>query len=340
MNTPKQIFFNDVLPGLLQTGTTVTRQTLKSACLQAGISAPSIALRNKIGRGLIDLTPLLNMTTISPAHVGHAAPPIVDERTDDEIEASIQSRFDALDRMAFGVASGKFRSMICSGNPGIGKTYSLEYILEGQAHEGNIQYTGVRGYVKPTGIYKLLWENRHKNCVIMFDDADSVFNDEIGLNLLKGALDSTKRRTISWRSEKVFEAEDGESIPNSFDFEGAVVFVTNLNFDREVQRASKLTPHLEALISRSFYLDLNLDFPRELMVRIKQVVRESSMLNHLKATERTMIVEYMEKNMRNLRELSLRMAIKLGQILGASKNQKDFESMAKTTCLRRGKGGE
>ena len=74
---------------------------------------------------------------------------------------------------------------------------------------------------------------------------------------MKGALDTTKRRVISWRSEKIFEAEDGEAIPSSFDFEGAVIFVTNKNFDREIMRSSKLTPHLEALISRSFYLDLN-----------------------------------------------------------------------------------
>ncbi len=330
MTAQQTIFLSKVLPVVTARGAVVSRKDLKAACQGAGISVPSIAKQTRAARGMFDLSHLLN------GSFGAVTPiaPIQDTRTDKEIEQDIDDRFAAVDRMVTGLSTGDFRSVILSGNPGTGKTYTSEYILEGAAHDGKIMLTAVRGYVKPTGMYRLLWEARHENCVLMFDDADSVFDDEIGLNLLKGALDTTKRRTISWRSEKVFECEDGEQIPNSFDFKGSVLFITNLNFDHLINRNSKLSPHLAALQSRSFYLDVNLDFPRELMVRIKSVVLKSSILDHLTAAQRGDVLDYMTENMKQLRELSLRMALKLGSIIRSSKNNADFERMARATCLK------
>jgi hypothetical protein len=311
----------------------VPRKVVQAACDKAGIRIPSIALRNKLARGVLDLSPL------ATGQIAYSVPaPIVDERTDKEIETEIENRFKALDRMAFGVVAGKFRSLIASGNPGIGKTYTLEYILEGAANDGKIQFTAIRGYVKPTGLYRLLYECRHENCVLLLDDADSIWQDEIGLNLLKGALDTTHRRTISWRSEKVFTADDGEQLPNSFDFKGAVVFITNLNFDFETQRANRLTPHLQALISRSFYLDLNLATPRELMVRIKSVINNSEILDAVPEKGRKLIMKYMEDSQDKLRELSLRMVLKLAAIQAGAKSEDDFYAMANATCTRQRKG--
>lgn len=332
MTKNQKTFLEHVLPVLTQHGPIVSRRDLKSICSKFDISVPAIAKQHRAARGQFDLSHLLNGTI---GDVSVPIKPFVDNRTDAEIEKDTDDRFDAFDRMVQGMADGKFRSIIASGNAGIGKTYTAEYILEGAAHDGKIMFTAIRGYVKPTGLYKLLWESRHDNCVLMFDDADSVFDDEIGLNILKGALDTTKRRTISWRSEKSFEAEDGETIPNSFDFSGSVIFITNKNFDNEIRRNSKLTSHLEALISRSFYLDLNLAFPRELMVRIKSVIRRTSMLDHLTKSEQSDIVSYMEENMSILRELSLRMALKLATIYKNAKSKTDFVKMAGATCLKR-----
>ncbi len=334
MTKNQQVFMAKVLPLVTQHGPIVSRRDLKAVCAKFDISVPSAAKQVHAARGMFDLSHLLTgkpFETAGPVEIV----PEVDERSDAEIEKATDDRFDAFDRMVQGMAEGKFRSIIAGGNAGIGKTYTAEYILEGAAHDGRIMFTSIRGYVKPTGLYKLLWESRHDNCVLMFDDADSVFDDEIGLNILKGALDTTKRRTISWRSEKSFEAEDGEAIPNSFDFHGSVIFITNKNFDNEIRRNTKLTPHLEALISRSFYLDLYLQFPRELMVRIKSVVRRTSMLDHLSKAEQNQIITYMEEHMSNLRELSLRMALKLSTILKNAKSTGDFVKMAGATCLKR-----
>ncbi len=176
----------------------------------------------------------------------------------------------------------------------------------------------------------------------MLDDADSVFQDEVSLNLLKGALDTTKKRRISWRSEKVFEAEGGEDIPREFQFDGAVIFVSNINFQRAVQAGNKLSPHLEALMSRSYYLDLNMTGTRELIVRIKSVVRNTEILvgepMNIKRKDADRIVSYIEDNQTKMRELSLRSIIKLGTIWRAAAGEdKKFKIMADATCLVRGR---
>jgi hypothetical protein len=337
MTSKQEIFAKEVLPRATKNGTNpiISRKELHAICRQFGLEyIPIHAQTVKAGRGMFDLSHL-----ITGGHALAQGSPVLelvkDERSDKEIEEEIDDRFGALDRMALGITAGKYRSLIASGNPGIGKTYTLEYILEGAARDEKIRLTAIRGYVKPTGLYRLLWETRDQDCVLMFDDADSVFNDEVGLNLLKGALDTTKRRTISWRSEKVFEDELGEEIPNSFDYNGSVVFVTNKDFDKEIKSSSKIGPHLEALISRSYYLDLNLGFPRELMVRVKSVVEKTDMLGDLSEEGKKAVVEYMEKHMEKMRELSLRMALKLAKLWEGSKNRKDFERMALATCLKR-----
>jgi hypothetical protein len=260
------------------------------------------------------------------------------DRTDAEIETEINARFASLDLMTYGIVDGSFRSLIVSGNPGIGKTYSLESILEEAANKSKILYTGVRGYVRATGLYRLMWEHKERECVVMFDDADSIFQDEIALNLLKGGLDTTKRRRISWRSEKKFEAEDGEDIPQDFDFFGAIIFVSNINFPKMIAQGNKLAPHLDALMSRSFYLDLYMNDVRELMVRIGSVVENSSILSgmNIKRADQKRILNFITDHQEKIRELSLRTVVKMGTIWNASGGDfSKFSKMSQSTLMRK-----
>jgi hypothetical protein len=262
------------------------------------------------------------------------------EMTDEEIEKDINSRFASLDLMAYGVVNGDFRSLIVSGNPGTGKTFTLEAILDAAAAKSQIQFIPIRGYVKATGLYRIMWEARYKECVILMDDADSIFQDEVSLNLLKAGLDTTKRRHISWRSEKVFEDEAGEDIPKEFDFGGAIVFISNINFSRAVSQGNKISCHLEALMSRSYYLDLNLLSTRELIVRIKSVVEHSNILSGMgiKKAEQGKVLDYIVENKDRFRELSLRTVVKTGTIWkAAAGDHGKFVTMANATCLVRGR---
>lgn len=334
-----RLAFGDVVHDIVKKfGIVVSRPDLLTYCMEKNVRVPAALKLSKAGRGQWDLTPFLD-GPVGAAYVAPAADEAITQLSDEDIQKDIDSRFASLDMFTYGVVAGEYRSMIVSGNPGIGKTYTLEYILESAKDAEKIHFESVRGFVRATGLYKLLWENREKGHVLMFDDADSVFADETALNLLKGALDTTKKRTISWRSEKVFEDATGGEIPQSFDFNGAVIFVTNINFQREVARQGKLAPHLDALMSRSFYLDLNLLSTRELLVRIQSVVSNSSILSSMnvtKANQKT-ILNYLIDNASRLRELSLRSVVKLGNIMRVAKTTEEFTVMANASCIVRGR---
>lgn len=253
----------------------------------------------------------------------------VSNETEEQIRAKLTERFAAMDMMTEAAMSGDVRAVIVSGPPGLGKSFSIMKILE----QANPYHTIIRGYVRPTGLYKTLYEYRHPGSVVVFDDADSVFLDEVSLNLLKTASDTTKKRTISWLSESKMLSEEGDNLPRSFDFEGTIIFITNYDFDEMIDRGSKLAPHFQALISRSMYLDMAMKTNKDYMVRIKQVV-EQGMLTQMNISKvgENLILSFIEKNQDKMRELSLRMVAKLGALMKSHPNK--WESLARVVCCK------
>ena len=153
------------------------------------------------------------------------------------------------------------------------------------------------------------------------------------MNILKAALDTGKKRIIQWNTES--RVLDREGIPDKFEFEGAVIFITNVKFDQV--KSKKLRDHLDALMSRCHYIDLTIESVQDKMLRIKQVI-EGGMLaeykfDDVKAVEAA-IVKYMETNGKRIQELSLRMAIKLAELI--KMRPTDWEQVANVTCLKRG----
>ena len=256
------------------------------------------------------------------------------EPTDDELDAKISRRFRALDTMSNATINGINNALIVSGPAGLGKSFSVELALKEAEELHGTRYESIKGFVRATGVYKTLYNMRNPGDVIVFDDADSVLLDDVSLNLLKAALDTTEERWISWRTEGKMEAEDGEVIPNRFLFEGQVIFITNLDFEGMIDKGSKIAPHLEALLSRSHYLDLDIRTPREYIVRIKQVCRHGMLKKKgLSAEQEREVIGYMERNAPRLRELSLRMALKLATML--KMDPEGWQDLAEVTVLKR-----
>jgi hypothetical protein len=253
--------------------------------------------------------------------------------TDEEIYARIDERFMILEELTMGAMDGTHRSVIVSGPPGLGKSYTIDNALAQEDPMGH-RHTVIKGFVRATGLFKTLWNYRHPGNIIVFDDVDSIFNDEIALNLLKAACDSTDARKISWMSEAQFEDQDGMPIDKTFLFEGTIIFLTNIDMMGMVDRGHKLAPHLGAMISRSIYLDLGMKSKRDYIIRIKQVVRENLMLNaqgYSFETEKT-VLNFIEQNSDKLYELSLRMALKLAALHKRSPDR--FDKMARVTCMK------
>jgi hypothetical protein len=251
-----------------------------------------------------------------------------------EIESKLADRFEALAIMSEATGKGINRSLIVSGPAGLGKSFTVEAKLTELEQKGH-SVTYIKGYVRPLALYKLLYETRHPNSVLVFDDSDSVFYDDVSMNLLKGACDSTERRVLHWLSKSIEKEEDeeGESIPEKFEFQGSIIFITNYDFDAMIESGNKLAPHFQALVSRSHYLDLAMKTKMDYIVRIRQVVRGGMLRDRgFNAAEQTMILEFIENNMERLRELSLRMVVKISGLYKMDKS--NWQKLAKQTCFR------
>ena len=259
--------------------------------------------------------------------------PVVE--TDEEAMNRIRERFDILQEMTKATVSGDVRAMIVSGPPGVGKSHGVETEIEkaclfDKLAGKRLRAEVVKGSATPIGLYQTLYKYSDTNCVIVFDDCDSILLDDVALNLLKGALDSGKKRTISWLSES--SALRREGIPDRFEFKGSVIFITNLKFDQ--MKSQKLRDHLDALQSRCHYLDLTLDTQRDKLLRIKQIAKDGILFQDYEFDECVQddIINFMIDNQNRLRELSLRMALKIADLRKMS--VLNWKRLAETTCMR------
>lgn len=311
----------------LEGSSTITRKQILAVYNKYGTKWPSLIVNasNCVSRGVYSIPTQIQTTAVEPAKV----------ETDQEVYERLKERYSAMKLCVKAAGEGKSRSVIVSGPAGVGKSYGVHEVLDSMAEsDPNISFNFVSGYTRPLGLYKLLYENRLPGQVLVLDDIDSCFGDEIALNILKKACDMSKSRRISWLSQIQLTDEDGDEIPKTFDYEGTIIFITNIDFDAQVASGNKLAPHFQALISRSLYVDLAIKSNREYLIRIKQVVRDNAMLSEEGFTEaeQETILSYIEKNATMLRELSLRMVSKLASIYRIDPN--NWEKLASVSCLR------
>ena len=271
--------------------------------------------------------------------VNEIVTPVKVTESDEQAMDRIATRFKILDEMAAACITGDIRSLIVSGPPGVGKSFGVEVQLEKSAVfdkiAGNrVRYTVVKGALSALGLYAQLYKYSDRKNILVFDDCDSVFGDELSLNILKAALDSGKRRRICWNSDSRLLRDEG--IPNSFDFNGSAIFITNLKFENV--KSKKLQDHLAALESRSHFLDLTIDSERDKMLRIMQVHRDADggLFNgyNFNNGEADAVFEFMTNNTKKLRELSIRTAIKIADLIKIS--PKNWNVLAQNTILKKG----
>ena len=259
--------------------------------------------------------------------------PVVE--SDEQAMDRIRERFDILTEMTKATVSGDIRAMIVSGPPGVGKSFGVETEIDkaclfDKIAGKRLRAEVVKGSATPIGLYQTLYKYSDANCVVVFDDCDSILLDDVALNLLKGALDSGKKRTISWLSES--SALRREGIPDRFEFKGSVIFITNLKFDQ--MKSQKLRDHLDALQSRCHYLDLTLDTMRDKLLRIRQIAKDGVLFQDYEFEEAVQddIIGFMDENKNRLREVSLRMALKIADLRKMS--VVNWRRLAETTCMK------
>ena len=247
----------------------------------------------------------------------------------------IANRFAVLDEMSKACISGDIRAMIVTGPAGIGKSHGVNIQMEkasmfDKLAGKKVRFEVVKGAMSGIGLFAKLYKFSDAKNVLVFDDCD-IWEDQDAINVLKGALDSGKTRRISWNKDSRILREEG--IPNSFNFNGSIIFITNKSFDNK--KASKMQPHLDALQSRCHFLDLTVDTERDKMLRIKQVHRDADgglFAEYDFTQEQTdEIMSFIDANCTKLREVSLRMCLKVADLVKISAN---WRELAKATCMK------
>jgi hypothetical protein len=261
---------------------------------------------------------------------------VVAHETDAEIVERLRGRFEVLKDMTKAVKEGTVRAMIITGPPGVGKSFGVEEVLSREDLFNTLgnkrpKYEIVKGAMSAIGLYSKLYQYSEKGNVIVFDDCDSVLLDDLSLNILKAALDTSKKRTISWNTDSRVLRNEG--VPDRFEFKAGAIFITNIKFENV--RSKKLQDHLAALESRCHYIDLQMDTEREKMLRIKQITEDGMLASYeFEDCVRDEIVDYIIENKSKMRELSLRTVLKVADL---RKSMPDtWKSVAEVTVMKRG----
>lgn len=230
---------------------------------------------------------------------------------------SIEHKYAQMLSLVSGVASGSINGLIVRGEPGIGKSFTIEqYLLNNFIRncDNPIRYRHFSGHITPKQTYAVLAEHSDPGNVIMFDDCDGVFENHESLNILKSAVDSKPVRTINWRSSNLDE------VTSSVDFYGSIIILTNADFN---------SIHYKAIRDRMFIYNLQVT-DEEKLAKIFSISKNIESLDKKVAFD---VVCWLYENREHIKQLTLRTFAKLTQLAKFSSNWQD---LARITILNEG----
>lgn len=241
--------------------------------------------------------------------------------TEKQNRYGINERFGFVEKLVTMVATGVQPSAVITGEGGLGKTYTVTKTLEAHGYKdisdlADFQvgaiintrkcFTMIKGFSTAKGLYRTLFENNKS--IVVFDDCDAVLKDPVALNLLKGALDSYGKRIISWNADM-----RDEDLPRSFNFEGRVIFISNLDQDRIDQ----------AIRSRSMMIDLSMTLDQKID-RMEFIAKSAEFLPEYDATIKADALSLIREIKTDCKEISLRTLIAVSKIRASNKDWKDL----------------
>lgn len=217
------------------------------------------------------------------------------------IEFDINERFQFLQDYVDMVSQREMKSAIVVGEGGLGKSFTVmaqlaknglkefsvhseDFEIGSSMNEASMKKTFVvvKGYSTPKGLFRTLYENRNR--LVVFDDCDNILRDEVASNLLKAALDSYEKRIVTWNAESFGESD----LPKSFEFTGAVIFISNMSMHKIPQ----------PIISRSAPADVSMT-RSEIIARMKQIIDEGVFLSDVSMDIKLEALDFISSHVQN-----------------------------------------
>lgn len=148
----------------------------------------------------------------------------------------------------------------------------------------------MKGFSSAKGLYRTLYEMNGK--LIVLDDCDSVLKDANAVNILKGALDSSEERWVSWNAE---EGRGISGLPRQFRFIGRVIFISN-------KSQHQIDPNLK---TRCMRVDLTMT-PSEKIERMEYIIHTDEFKPEVEMQVKVDALEFLREHMDVATNLSLR----------------------------------
>ena len=207
---------------------------------------------------------------------------------------SVIERFEFIRQFVRLVAKGAINSFVLTGSGGIGKTTAVMKTLASIGLQEDLpgedgDYMVIRGFSTPRALYDTLYQ--FKNKILILDDADAIFKDPVGANLLKACLDDKPVRVVNWSSSR-----DDSETPSRFVYTGKMIFISNLSINQFPQ----------AIISRSQKVDVSLDNAEKVEI-IAKIFED---IDHDDG-EKMDVLEFVRENAENASDLNIRSAVAL-----------------------------
>lgn len=158
-------------------------------------------------------------------------------------------------------------------------------------------YHYVKGYTSAKGLFRCLFENKKK--IVVFDDCDAAWQNEVSANILKAALDTDEDRWITWNTE----VRGNDDLPRQFLFEGKVIFISNV----------KSEDFPQALVTRALRCDIEMTI-EERFERMSQILYTEKFAPRIPHDIRKIAYEFLYENREIATEISTRALLNVCEV--------------------------
>jgi hypothetical protein len=215
------------------------------------------------------------------------------------------------------------RGLLISGDAGTGKSHYVKEAFISTKTTKRVDYQKSKSFTAPA-LYAKLWENRHKGDVVAFDDCslESMSSGDFRkwTDFLKGGLELSKGpKMIGYEAATKNQLFKDLGVPNEFDFQGSIIWITNTRFDK---LEKKFGDHWDAVKGRFIPIEVFLTKEEKYMYTMYLIEEMDILGKKCEAKEGGYSIKiisetnkYLSDNYSYLKEITPRVAIKVADTM-------------------------